>query len=74
MSLALSDHFPSKGQLAQDSLELCAGKSVSVPFQGITQADDALKDPQFLTILGVQQAPPSGPVKATQSSPSRLHR
>lgn len=75
VSLALSDHLSSKGQLAQYSHELRNGKKLSVPREALTQAFDALKDAQLLEMLGAQPAaqdaalPPPHRPPATQSQP-----
>jgi len=68
LSLALSDHLSSKEQLIRYSQELRSGKGASVPFKDIIQANDALKDPQLLAMLGVQ---PSASGNAPQSTPTQ---
>lgn len=73
VSLALSDHLSSKGQLAQYSHELRNGQTPSVPREARVQALDALKDPQLLAMLGAQQAAPapapSAPAATRQPPP-----
>ena len=62
VSLALSDHISTKEQLTQYSHELRTAKKLSVPSEALTQAFDALKDPQLLAMLGAQSsahAPPA---------------
>lgn len=56
LSLTLSSHVSSQEQLAGYSNELRSGASASVPFQDIIKANDALKDPQLLAMLGAQTA------------------
>jgi hypothetical protein len=74
VSLALSDYLSSKDQLAQYSHELRNGKKLSVPREALAQAMDALKDPQLLTMLGAQPAPPaqspSAQAEARQHQPA----
>ena len=76
VSLALSDHLSSKDQLAQYSHELRNGNKLSVPREALTQALDALKDPQLLAMLGAQPASPapapSAPAAARQHQPATL--
>ncbi len=73
-SLALSDHLSSEDQLAQYSHELRNGNKLSVPRGALVQALEALKDPQLLTMLGAQPAPPapspSAQAAARQDQPS----
>lgn len=73
-SLALSDHLSSEDQLAQHSHELRNGNKLSVPREALVQALEALKDPQLLTMLGAQPAPPapspSAQATARQHQPS----
>jgi hypothetical protein len=56
VSLALSDHLSSRDQLAQYSHELRSGSKLSVPRVALVQALEALKDPQFIAMLGAQPA------------------
>ncbi len=72
VSLALSDHLSSKDQLAQYSHELRNGNKLSVPREALAQALDALKDPQLLTMLGAQPAPPT-PAPSAQAA-ARQHQ
>ena len=69
LSLVLSDNVSSKAQLAGYSNELRSGASASVPFQDIIQANDALKDPQLLAMLGAQAALPSSSNPAPATKP-----
>lgn len=72
VSLALSDHLSSKDQLVQYSHELRNGNKLSVPREAIAQALEALKDPQLLTMLGAQPAPPA-PAPSAQAA-ARQHQ
>ena len=72
VSLALSDHLSSKDQLAQYSHELRNGNKLSVPREALVQALHALKDPQLLTMLGAQPAPPA-PAPSAQAA-ARQHQ
>jgi DnaJ-class molecular chaperone len=58
-SLALSDHFSSKEQLAQYSSEIRDGKRLSIPHKVLAKALNALKDPQFLAMLDAQTSAPT---------------
>ena len=69
LSFALTDHVSSKEQLVRYSQELRAGKGASVPFKDIIQANDALKDPQLLAMLGAQSAAPASAPAATRQPP-----
>ncbi len=73
VSLALSDHLSSQDQLAQYSHERRDGNKLSVPREALTQALDALKDPQLLAMLGAQpatSAPAPSAQAATRLAPS----
>ena len=69
LSLVLSDNVSSKEQLAGYSNELRSGASASVPFQDIIQANDALKDPQLVAMLGAQATLPSSSNPAPAAPP-----
>ena len=75
VSLALSDHLSTKDQLAQYSHALRNAKKLSVPRESLTQAFEALKDPQLLAMLGAQPQPaiptpaPSVPEATGQDPP-----
>jgi hypothetical protein len=71
VSLALSNYLSSKDQLAQYSHELRNGKKLSVLREALAQALDALNDPQLLTMLGAQPAPPA-PLPSAQAA-ARQH-
>ncbi|WP_201276291.1 hypothetical protein [Methylotetracoccus oryzae] len=58
MSLVLTDHLSSKTQLAHYSHELRNHLKLSVPTDALAQAQEALKDPQLMAMLGAQ--PTSG--------------
>lgn len=70
MSLVLTDHLSSKTQLAHYSHELRNHLKLSVPSDALAQAQEALKDPQLMAMLGAQ--PPSSasaaPVSTAASS------
>ena len=68
LSLALSDHLSSKEQLVRYAHELRSGKDASVPLDKIIQANDALKDPKLLVMLGVQPQPVA-PALASSNAP-----
>lgn len=58
LSLVLTDHLSSKTQLAHYSHELRNHLKFSVPSDALAQAQEALKDPQLMAMLGAQ--PTSG--------------
>lgn len=58
LSLVLTDHLSSKTQLAHYSHELRNHLKLSVPSDALAQAQEALKDPQLMAMLGTQ--PTSG--------------
>ena len=70
LSLVLTDHLSSKTQLAHYSHELRNHLKLSVPSDALAQAQDALKDPQLMAMLGAQPASgaSSKPVPTTASS------
>lgn len=72
VSLSLSDHLSSEGQLAQYSQALRNGNKLSVPREALAQALDALKDPQLLTMLGAHPvtSAPAPSATATMRQPS----
>lgn len=74
VSLALSDHLSSKNQLAHYSHELRNHLKLSVPSYALAQAQEALKDPQLLAMLGAQPATsapaPSATAAQRQSAPA----
>jgi hypothetical protein len=76
LSLVLSDHLSSKSQLAHYSHELRNHLKLSVPSAALAQAQDALKDPQLMAMLGAQPASDASakPVPTTASSgPTAAH-
>ena len=76
LSLVLTDHLSSKTQLAHYSHELRNHLKLSVPSDALAQAQDALKDPQLMAMLGAQPASgaSSKPVPTTASSrPTAAH-
>lgn len=58
LSLVFTDHLSSKTQLAHYSHELRNHLKLSVPSDALAQAQEALKDPQLMAMLGAQ--PTSG--------------
>lgn len=56
LSLVLTDHLSSKTQLAHYSHELRNHLKFSVPSDALAQAQEALKDPQLMAMLGAQPA------------------
>lgn len=54
LSLVLTDHLSPKSQLARYSHEIRNHLKLSVPSDALAQAQDALKDPQLMAMLGVQ--------------------
>ena len=56
MSLVLTDHLSSKTQLAHYSHELRIHLKLSVPSDALAQAQEALRDPQLMAMLGAQPA------------------
>ena len=56
LSLVLTDHLSSKTQLAHYSHELRIHLKLSVPSDALAQAQEALKDPQLMAMLGAQPA------------------
>lgn len=76
LSLVLTDHLSSKTQLAHYSHELRNHLKLSVPSDALAQAQDALKDPQLMAMLGAQPASDASakPVPTTASSrPTAAH-
>ena len=70
LSLVLTDHLSSKTQLAHYSHELRNHLKLSVPSEALAQAQDALKDPQLMAMLGAQPASDASakPVSTAASS------
>lgn len=67
LSLVLSSHLSSSGELNNYRQELLAGHDAAVPFERLDQARNALKDPQLLGMLGVRSTGTS----ILQSSPTQ---
>lgn len=74
LSLVLTDHLSSKSQLAHFSYELLNNLKLSVPSDALAQAQDALKDPQLLTMLGAQPAPPAPAPAPSALAAARQHQ
>ena len=75
VSLVLSNYLSTEDQMAQYSQALHNGTKLSVPREALVQALDALKDKQFLALLGAQPAaaaPITSPPAATQHPLNRL--
>ncbi|EEF26778.1 conserved hypothetical protein, partial [Ricinus communis] len=70
LSLVLTDHLSSKLQLAHYSHELRNHMKLSVPSDALAQAQEALKDPQLMTMLG-ELSEPEHPLAAKPSSPPK---
>ena len=66
-SLVLSGHLSTKDQLTQYSHEIRNRKKLSIPREAISQAFEALKDPQLLTMLGSHSPPPEPSSKISSS-------
>jgi hypothetical protein len=71
MSLVLTGHLSSKSQLAHYSHELRNHLRLSVPPDALAQAQEALKDPQLMAMLGVQSASRSSATPVPTTVPSR---
>jgi hypothetical protein len=71
LSLVLTDHLSSKSQLAHYSHELHNHLKLSVPSDALAQAQDALKDPQLMAMLGVQSASSSSVTLVPTTASSR---
>ncbi|MGU5671838.1 hypothetical protein ACV1CZ_14040 [Aeromonas caviae] len=71
MSLVLTDHLSSKTQLAHYSHELRNHLKLSVPSDALAQAQEALKDPQLMTMLGAQPASSASAAPVPTAASSR---
>lgn len=71
MSLVLTDHLSSRTQLAHYSHELRNHLKLSVPSDALAQAQEALKDPQLMAMLGAQPASSSSAVPVPTAASSR---
>lgn len=76
MSLALSEHLSTKAQLAHFAHELRNHLRLSVRSEQLDQANEALKDPQLISMLGgvgnepEQSAASAAQLRAAASTPS----
>jgi hypothetical protein len=70
LSLVLNDHLSSKSQLAHYSHKLCNHLKLLVLSDSLAHAQNALKDPQLVAMLGVQSASRSSatPMPTTATS------
>lgn len=71
LSLVLTDHLSSKSQLAHYSHELRNHLKLSVPPEALAQAQDALKDPQLMAMLGAQPASDASAKTVSTAASSR---
>src|SRR3546814_18074164 len=71
LSLVLTDHLSSKTQLAYYSHELRNHLKFSVPSDALAQAQEALKDPQLMAMLGAQQTSGASALPMPTAAPSR---
>ncbi len=71
LSLVLTDHLSSRTQLAHYSHELRNHLKLSVPSDALAQAQEALKDPQLMAMLGAQPASSSSAVPVPTAASSR---
>ncbi len=70
LSLALSEHLSTKAQLAHFSHEIRNHLRLSVRSDQLDQANEALKDPQLIAMLGGLNEKPAKPVAAGTTPPS----
>ncbi|WP_460811957.1 hypothetical protein [Luteimonas pelagia] len=71
LSLVLTDHLSSRTQLAHYSHELRNHLKLSAPSDALTQAQEALKDPQLMAMLGAQPASSSSAAPVPTAASSR---
>lgn len=71
LSLVLTDHLSSKTQLAHYSHELRNHLKLSVPSDALAQAQEALKDPQLMAMLGAQPASSTSAAPVPTAASSR---
>ncbi len=71
LSLVLTDHLSSKTQLAHYSHELRIHLKLSVPSDALAQAQEALKDPQLMAMLGAQPASSASAAPVPTAASSR---
>lgn len=71
LSLVLTDHLSSKTQLAHYSHELRNHLKLSVPSDALAQAQEALKDPQLMAMLGAQPASSASAAPVSTAASSR---
>ena len=71
LSLVLTDNLSSKSQLAHYSHELRNHLKLSVPSDALAQAQEALKDPQLMAMLGAQSVSGSSATSVPTTALSR---
>lgn len=71
LSLVLTEHLSSKTQLAHYSHELRNHLKLSVPSDALAQAQEALKDPQLMAMLGAQPASSASAAPVPTAASSR---
>ena len=71
LSLVLTDHLSSKTQLVHYSHELRNHLKLSVPSDALAQAQEALKDPQLMAMLGAQPASSTSAAPVPTAASSR---
>lgn len=75
LSLVLSSHLSSTGELSNYREELLAGHDAAVPLEKMDKARHAMKDPQLLGMLGVRSSGTLIPQSSPTQNPSsaRMH-
>jgi hypothetical protein len=71
LSLVLTDHLSSKTQLIHYSHELRNHLKLTVPSDALVQAQEALKDPQLMAMLGAQPASSASAAPVPTAASSR---
>lgn len=71
LSLVFTEHLSSKTQLAHYSHELRNHLRLSVPSDALAQAQEALKDPQLMAMLGAQPASSASAAPVSTAASSR---
>lgn len=70
LSLVLTDHLSSETQLAQYNHDIRNHLKLSVPPDALAQAQDALKDPQLMAMLGAQPTSRASATPVPTAAPS----
>lgn len=68
LSLALSEHLSTKTQLAHFKNEIKKSRRPTIPEALVSQAREALKDPQLMALLGAKPQPTQTTASATQKT------